>query len=263
MKYIIYALLFLGIAACTSVPITGRKQLTFIPNDQILSLSKQSYRDVLKDSKLSTNELQVQRLRKIGNRISSAVEQYLKSVGREDLIKGYVWEFNLIESDQLNAWAMPGGKVAFYTGILPVCKNDDGIAVVMSHEIAHAIAQHGNERMSQQQIQQGSALVLDAAMMNKSPETRALAMTAFGLGSQVGIMLPYSRKHESEADELGLYFMALAGYNLQEAPKFWERMAATGGGAPPELLSTHPSHSTRIKNMEKNIPKAEAFAKKQ
>ncbi|MEH0154329.1 M48 family metallopeptidase [Limibacter armeniacum] len=261
MKKLFLIVLLLWMGGCSKVPITGRNQITLVSNSEILALSQQNYKEVLKESKLSNDADKVAQLRKIGNKISAAVEEYLKSKGKGEILQGYKWEFNLIESEQQNAWAMPGGKVAFYTGILPVCKNEDGIAVVMSHEIAHAIAQHGNERMSQQMVAQGLGTALDVALANQSSQTRSAAMAAFGAGAQVGVLLPYSRKQESEADILGLYFMAMAGYNLDEAPEFWKRMAGSGGQAPPEILSTHPSNETRIKQMEENIPKAREYAK--
>lgn len=261
MKKLTLLLILCFTFSCATVPITGRKQLILVSNQEILALSNQNYKDVLKDSKLSNNTAEVQRLRRIGDNIVKAVEKYLTSINQLDLLEGYNWEFNLIESKEMNAWAMPGGKVAFYTGILPVCATDDGIAVVMSHEIAHALAQHGNERMSQQMMAQYGGVALDVAMQNQPAHTRNMAMAAFGVGTQVGILLPYSRTQESEADELGLYFMTLAGYNPDEAPKFWERMTKQGGSQPPEMLSTHPSHETRIKELKENIPKVKAFAK--
>lgn len=242
---------------CAKVPLTGRRQLNLIPSSQINSLSFQSYQDVLKESKLSSNKEQVALIKKVGKNISGAVEKYMRANGMEDQVEGFQWEFNLIEDDKtVNAWCMPGGKVAFYTGIMPLCKNEEGIAVVMSHEIAHAIAEHGNERMSQQLALQLGGTALSVALSQKPQQTQQLAMAAFGLGTQVGILLPYSRSHESEADELGLYFMAMAGYDLNAAVPFWERMAAQGGANPPEFLSTHPNPENRIKHIQKTIPKA-------
>ncbi|MDX5426605.1 MAG: M48 family metallopeptidase [Bacteroidota bacterium] len=242
--------------ACRSVPITGRKQLNFIGSDELLQTSFSQYEEVLENSSLSSDMEQVNKVRTVGNRIKNAVEQYMKDAGLEKELEGYAWEFNLIESDQVNAWCMPGGKVAFYTGIMPICQDEEGIAVVMGHEVAHAIAEHGAERMSQQLLQQAGAVTLAVAMHDKPAETQALWMAAYGVGTQVGAMLPFSRQHESEADHLGLIFMAMAGYDPNEAPEFWERMAAGGGGAPPEFLSTHPSHETRINNLKGWIPEA-------
>lgn len=242
---------------CATVPLTGRRQLNLIPSSQINSLAFQSYQEVLQESKLSNDKEQVALVKKVGQRISGAVEKYMRENGLEDQIKGFQWEFNLIEDDNtVNAWCMPGGKVAFYTGIMPLCKNEQGVAVVMSHEIAHAIAEHGNERMSQQLALQLGGTALSVALSQKPQQTQQLAMAAFGLGAQVGVLLPYSRSHESEADELGLYFMAMAGYDPHAAVPFWQRMAAQGGPKPPEFLSTHPNPENRIKHIQKIIPKA-------
>ena len=196
-------------------------------------------------------------------KIKSAVEKYMADNNLSDQLKGFNWEFNTVESDQVNAFCMPGGKVVFYTGILPICKDDAGVAVVMGHEVAHAIAKHGNERMSQGLIQQFGGVALSVAIADKPAETQQLFQTAYAVGSQVGVMLPFSRLQESEADDLGLIFMAMAGYDPHEAPKFWERMSAnSGGSAPPEFMSTHPSHETRIKKLNAAIPKAMEYSKK-
>lgn len=261
-RIILFIPILLFCLNCSTVPLTGRKQLAFIPSSQINSLAAQNYQEVLKESKISNNQQQVEMIRRVGNRIVAAVEKYLTIENQMDVIDGFKWEFNLIESEQVNAWCMPGGKVAFYTGIMPICKDDNGVAVVMSHEIAHAIAQHGNERMSQELTSQMGGVALAVALQDQPAQTQALAMTAFGVGSQVGVLLPFSRTHESEADKMGLYFMTLAGYDPYEAPRFWERMNAGAGGSPPEFLSTHPNPSTRIANMEKWIPEALAYKAK-
>ena len=195
-------------------------------------------------------------VKQVGAKIQGAVEKYFADNGMSKHLEGYVWEFNLIESDQANAWCMPGGKVAFYTGILPICQDDTGVAVVMGHEIAHAIAEHGGERMSQEMALQMGGMALSEAVKTKPQETQALFMTAFAVGAQFGAMLPFSRKHESEADHMGLIFMAMAGYDPREAPKFWERMSAGSGGAPPEFMSTHPSDETRIRQLYDRMPEA-------
>ena len=195
-------------------------------------------------------------VRRVGERIQHAVEQYLAQAGLGNHLDGYQWEFNLIESDQVNAWCMPGGKVAFYTGILPVCEDELGVAVVMGHEVAHAVAEHGSERMSQGLVTQLGGMALSEATKNKPEETQALWMTAFAVGAQYGAMMPYSRLHESEADHMGLIFMAMAGYDPRAAPVFWTRMAALGGAKPPEILSTHPSDATRVRNLEEKLPDA-------
>jgi predicted Zn-dependent protease len=198
-------------------------------------------------------------VKKVGNRIKDAVEQYLKENNLSDATEGFQWEFNLLAENTVNAWCMPGGKVAFYEGILPVCQDEAGIAVVMGHEVAHAVAKHGGERMSQALAQQGLGMGLSVLMREQPERTQALAMTAYTGLSTVGAMLPFSRLHESEADELGLKFMALAGYDPAEAPKFWQRMKALSGGAPPEFLSTHPSSDTRVRDLNKLLPDAKKY----
>lgn len=242
---------------CATVPITGRKQLSLIPNSQILPLSYASYQDVMKESKLSTNQQQVHLVKSVGLNIQLAVEEYMALNKLSDELKGYNWEFNLIEDDQLNAWCMPGGKVAFYTGILPVCQDEKGVAVVMGHEIAHAIANHGGERMSQGLMQELGGMALAVAIKDKPEETQALFFTAYGIGTTYGAMLPYSRLHESESDKLGLIFMAMAGYDPHEAPEFWKRMDTMAGSPPiPEWMSTHPSPSHRIEDLNAYMPEA-------
>lgn len=251
---IIFALLLL--TSCGSVLLTGRKQLLVIPNTQMLALSADSYSQVLSDTPISSNAEYIRSVKQVGARVASAVEEYLKLQGQATSIDGFDWQFNVLESEQLNAWCMPGGQIAFYEGIMPVCGDDNGIAIVMGHEIAHAIAKHGNERMSQQLLINMGGIALSEALKTKKEETQQLALLAFGVGTQVGVALPYSRTHETEADELGLYFMAMAGYDPQTAPAFWERMSAQGGELPPEILSTHPHPTTRIEELKKYMPKA-------
>ena len=267
MKAIRYFILTLFTAStfffsCSTVPLTGRSQLNMIPSSEMLAMSFQQYDLFLKENKLSTNQEAVNMVTRTGANIKVAVEKYMKQNNMSDRLKGYSWEFNLVENELVNAWCMPGGKVVIYTGILTVTKDEAGLAVVMGHEIAHAIAEHGNERMSQQLLQQAGAVGLMVAMKDEPVQTQAMWLAVYGVGTQVGIMLPYSRTHESEADRLGLIFMAMAGYNPHEAPKFWERMASQGGGQPPEFLSTHPSHETRIENLNKWIPEAMKYYKK-
>jgi len=244
------------LAACATVPITGRRQLSLIPDSQMNSMSFTQYDQVIAEAKLSKDAAATAQIKRVGGKIQAAVETYFQQQGQSQQLAGYAWEFNLIDSDQVNAWCMPGGKVAFYTGILPVCKNDAGVAVVMGHEVAHAIAKHGSERMSQQMALQLGGMALSEAVSSKPEQTRDLWMGVFGLGAQVGVMLPFSRSHESEADRLGMIFMAMAGYDPREAPKFWERMAANGGGSPPEFLSTHPSDATRIRQLNEYLTEA-------
>lgn len=250
--------------ACTTVPITGRKQLNLIPQSDMLSMSYQQYDAFLKENKLSTDPQATAMVKRVGSRIQKAVEQYFAEQKMSSHLQGYNWEFNLVESDQVNAWCMPGGKVVVYTGILPLTQDEAGLAVVMGHEIAHAVAEHGNERMSQALLQQLGGVALTVAMRDKPEETRNLWLSLYGVGTTVGAILPYSRLHESEADELGLIFMAMAGYDPNAAIPFWQRMAALKGGqTPPEFLSTHPSDETRIRKIKEILPKAMKYYRPQ
>jgi predicted Zn-dependent protease len=249
--------------SCSTVPLTGRSQLNMIPSSEMLTMSFQQYDQFLKENKLSTNQAEVNMIKQTGAKIKQAVEKYMAANKLSDRLKGYNWEFNLVEDDQINAWCMPGGKVVVYTGILPMTQDETGLAVVMGHEIAHAIAEHGNERMSQQLLQQVGSVGLMVAMKDEPAETQAIWLSVYGVGTTVGIMLPYSRTHESEADHLGLIFMAMAGYDPHAAPEFWKRMAASKqGGSPPEFLSTHPSDQTRINDITSWIPEAMKYYKK-
>jgi len=226
-------------------------------------MSSQQYQEVIKTGPLSTNQEQTALIRTVGMRIQKAVEKYMADKGASDQLQGFNWEFNLIQDDKtVNAWCMPGGKVAFYTAILPICKDEQGIAVVMGHEVAHAVANHGRERMSQGLLAEFGMSTLGSAMGQNPTVTNQIFMQAIGMGTNVG-MLKFSRAHESEADHMGLIFMAMAGYDPASAPKFWERMAALSGGQqPPEFLSTHPSNETRIKDLEALIPEAMTYYKK-
>jgi predicted Zn-dependent protease len=249
--------------ACSTVPITGRKHLELIPDATMLSMSKDQYRAFLKSNKISKNQKETQRVRRVGRKIQKAVEQYLTENNLAHELKNYEWEFNLIDSKQVNAWAMPGGKVVVYSGILPVALNETGLAVIMGHEIAHVVADHGNERMSQGLIFQFGGMALSTALSSKPQQTRELWMQVYGAGAQYGVMLPYSRLHESEADHLGLIFMAMAGYDPRSAVDFWKRMAKVKSGqAPPEFLSTHPSDERRIHDIRNLIPKAMLYYRK-
>jgi predicted Zn-dependent protease len=262
-KYIWPILLSALIIACATVPITGRRQLNIIPTSQINALSFQEYSDFIKQNKISTNIQQTAMMKEVGVNIQHAVERYFAQQNLSSSLKDYNWEFNLVEDSTVNAWCMPGGKVVVYTGILPITKDATGLAVVMGHEIAHAIANHGSERMSQGLIQQMGGIALEKALENKPTQTRNIFMTAFGVGTQVGVLLPFSRTQESEADHLGLIFMAMAGYDPHQAVSFWQRMSDHyKGAAPPEFLSTHPSDETRIKQIESLIPEAMKYYKK-
>lgn len=242
--------------ACATVPISGRRQLNLVSNSELLPLSFDQYRQVIRESKLSTNQQWVNMVKTVGNRTKNAVEQYMRDKGQEDALEGYAWEFNLIQEDVINAWAMPGGKVAFYTGIMPICQDETGVAVVMGHEIAHAVANHARERFSQAMVTELGLNSISAALGQNPSTTQQILLQAAGVSTQLG-MLKFSRTHESEADQLGLIFMAMAGYNPQEAPRFWERMeAASSGARPPEFLSTHPNPGTRIADLNEYMPEA-------
>jgi predicted Zn-dependent protease len=250
-------------SSCNTVPVTGRKQLKLLPSSQMLAMSATEYDNFLSQNPpMSDSDPQVRKLKTIGNNIAAATEKYLNENGHKGLVDNFDWQFNLIDDPTLNAWCMPGGRVVFYTGILPVCANEDGIAAVMGHEIAHAVAKHGNERMSQQLAMQGAGMSLSAVLQEQPQLTHDLALQAFGVGSQFGI-LAYSRKHESEADKMGLIFAAAAGYDPREAVKVWERMSEIGGQQPPEFLSTHPSHETRIDELNAFMPEALKYYKPQ
>lgn len=252
----------LTVMACATVPITGRRQLALVSSAEMQQMSYASYRQVLDTARVLNNNQNAAMVKRVGQRIQRAVEQYMAQNNLSQQLAGYAWEFNLIQDPQVNAWCMPGGKVVVYTGILPVTRDETGLAVVMGHEIAHAIAKHGDERMSQGLLQQVGGATLQAALGSNPSLTNNLFLTAFGAGSQLG-MLAYGRKQESEADRLGLIFMAMAGYDPQQAVPFWERMSAgKGGQAPPEFLSTHPSDQTRIADLKRYLPEAQKYARK-
>ena len=225
-------------------------------------MSNDQYAQTLKESTVVKGTKDSDMVSNVGWKMVRAAEKLVAAQGSPNHFKDYQWEFTLIQDKSINAWAMPGGKIAFYTGILPVTQNDAGIAVVMGHEIAHAILNHGQQRMSAEIIQQaglaGTSMALGGTGM--SPQMQSLSMTAFGVGSNVFGTLPFSRKHEDEADLLGLKLMAIAGYDPFEAVRFWERMNALGGSSGPAWLSTHPSHENRIKNLKNSIPKAQQTA---
>ncbi|UOQ71368.1 M48 family metallopeptidase [Hymenobacter cellulosilyticus] len=259
IKKLMLASCLLAATACSTVPITGRRQLSLVSDAEINALAVQQYQEVLRTSKLSTNSTQVALVRRVGQRIQQAVETYFRSQNQQDALAGYAWEFNVIEDKQENAWCMPGGKVAVYTGILPITQDENGLAVVMAHEIAHAVAKHGSERMSQGLLQSYGGQALSAALASKPEGTQQLALQAFGVGSSVGL-LKYGRNQESEADHLGLIFMAMAGYNPDGAIAFWQRMdARENQAAPPEFLSTHPSNGTRIADIQRELPEARKY----
>jgi predicted Zn-dependent protease len=255
----IFVCLIVSILSCARVPISGRRQITLVPESELMNMSLVQYKSFLNENPPMSSQIeQTKQVKRVGNRIAHAVEKYLKQKGKLNRIKNYKWEFNLVNQDVVNAWCMPGGKVVVYKGILPVAKSDAGLAVVMGHEIAHAIARHGNERMSQGILAAAGAATVAVYMKDKPAETQALFMGAYGVGAGVSI-LAFGRNQESEADKLGMVFMAMAGYQPKEAIPFWERMKGAGGSSTPEFLSTHPSHDTRIKRIQDWLPDAEAY----
>jgi predicted Zn-dependent protease len=262
-KILLVQVVLLVLYGCATVPLTGRSQLNLVSNPEIIAMSTQQYQQVLKESRLSTNQEQTQMIKRVGLKIKGAVERYMAKEGLSSQLEGFNWEFNLIQNDTTaNAWCMPGGKVAFYTGILPMCKDENGVAVVMGHEVAHAIANHGRERMSQGLIENGLLGTLGAALGENPTVTQQIFQQAVGIGAELG-MLKFSRGQESEADHIGLIFLSIAGYDPNEAPKFWERMVAMSKSAsPPEFLSTHPSDETRIADLKGWIPEAMKYKQK-
>ena len=260
-RIVSFLIVILIVASCKTVPITGRKTLNFIPDSQVLPMAFAQYDGFLRENALSKDAVKTQQIKDIGSRISKAVDRFMRANEMTKEANSYRWEFNLVEDETINAWCMPGGKVVFYTGILPVCANEDGIAAVMGHEIAHAFAKHGQERMSQGVAAQLGGIAVALGTANKSEEARQIWNLAYGVGSQLG-MLKYSRVHETEADRLGMVFMIMAGYQPKEAVNVWIRMGQLGGSQPPEFLSTHPSNQTRVKTLSDYIPEATRLAKK-
>jgi predicted Zn-dependent protease len=262
-KLIAFSLVLVFVAACTTVPITGRRQMNLLPESQMMGMAVTSFNQfVTTNPMVPVNDARSKEVKEIGEKIAAAVTQYLRIKGASDRVAGFKWDFQLAESNEVNAWCMPGGKVVFYTGILPICQDADGIAVVMGHEIAHAIARHGNERMSQGMLVQGGGMALEfgAAMANQPQQTRSLFQQAYGMGTTVGAILPFSHLHESEADEMGLIFTAMAGYDPAKAAPLWKRMSQLSGGQrPPEFLSTHPDPDKRSAKLAEQVRMARAY----
>ena len=253
-------LLLLAVAACKTNPFTGKKTLNFYPNSQIFPMAFAQYDQFLTENQVVDSSSEAQMIEKVGKRIASAAERWLTANGYPGYLKDYRWEYNLVQDETVNAWCMPGGKIVFYTGILPICQSETGVAVVMGHEVAHALADHGAQRMSAGTLQQLGAVAGNVAI--KDPEKRNAFNQAYGIGTTVGAMLPFSRSHETEADRIGLQIMAIAGYNPDEAAELWKRMKAQNSQAPPEFLSTHPSNDTRISNLTAWAPLAKEEARK-
>ena len=256
-----FAGIVLFLAGCGSVPVTGRKQLNLVSNQEVLTLSLQQYDEFIKSAPKSTDKVNTALVQKVGRNIANAVETYLKNNGYADELSSYAWEFNLVKSTDVNAFCMPGGKIVVYEGILPITQNETGLAVVLGHEVAHAVAKHANERMSQQMATQYGTAAVGAALGGASAGVQQAAAAAIGLGSQYGILLPYSRRQELEADKLGLIFMAMAGYDPSSAAAFWTRMSQNSGSSTPEFMSTHPSDDSRIQQIQKDLPEALKYYK--
>ena len=262
MKKVIVSALVLTLAACATNPFTGKKTMALVDNSSLFPSAFQQYSSFLQENKPVKGTKDAKRVESVGENIRRAAEQWLASRGYQDYLKDYRWEYNLIDSKEVNAWCMPGGKIVFYTGILPICKTDAGIATVMGHEVAHALANHGQQRQSAAIYQEAGAAGLELLLGNKTSGTKEAAALGYNYLTQVGGMLPFSRSHETEADEIGLTLMAIAGYNPDEAVDFWSRMAAGSGGGESSFFSTHPSNQQRIENLKRLIPVAKAEAAK-
>ena len=261
VKLLMCLLLAAALIACSSVAFTGRNRMLLYSDSEITSLSNESYNELMSTTKVSDNKAQAAMIQEVGERLTGALTKYLASRGEQSLLDDITWSFKLVQDDQVNAFCMPGGQVVFYEGIMPLCDTPDLVAVVMGHEIAHALARHGNERMSQQALTSIVGSVTGQVVEQKTSQNgRILFEAAFAVGSEYGYLLPYSRKHESEADEIGLYIMAIAGYDIEQAPVLWKRMSENESQYVPEFMSTHPSHANRIKNLEKHMDQARKIA---
>jgi predicted Zn-dependent protease len=258
----LFVIIILLLSSCGSVPLTGRKQVLLVGDQEVLTASLTQYNDYIKSAKLSANQAMTNQVVRVGTKIAAATETYLKSNGLEAEIKNFAWEFHLVQSADINAFCMPGGKIVVYEGIMNFISSDDELGAIMGHEVAHAVAKHSNERMSQQLMTEYGAAILGTAVSGKSQAVQNVAKTVYGLGAQYGVMLPYSRKHEYEADHMGLIFMAIAGYNPQTAISFWQKMAQGKSGGTPEIMSTHPSDANRIAELQKYLPDATKYYKK-
>jgi predicted Zn-dependent protease len=257
VKHLSLVLVAALLAGCMLNMLTGRNQLSLVNESEMQLMAVSQYNKFLTENKvLSSHNRDAAMVDRVGARISNAITKYYNDQGKNAILEGYNWEFNTVDSKEVNAWCMPGGKVVVYTGLLPVTQTETALAIVVGHEIAHAIAKHGSERMSQAMMQQMGGMALQVALAQKPQETQDLYMMSYGIGSQLGAMLPWSRQQETEADQYGLIFAAMAGYNPQAAIPFWERMASAGGANPPEFLSTHPSDESRIRKLKQFMPEA-------
>ena len=250
------------LSSCGSVPVTGRKQMLLVSDSEVLTSSLTQYSDYMKTATPSTNTNGKAMVTRVGKNIAAATEAYLKANGLTAEVQNFSWEFNLVKDEQVNAFCMPGGKIVVYEGLLNLVTSDDELAVVIGHEVAHAVAKHSNERISQQLLTQYGAQILDQALSEKSASIQQIGNTVYGLGAQYGVTLPFSRKHESEADYMGLIFMTMAGYNPNTAITFWQKMSANGTTTIPEFMSTHPSDATRISDIKKYLPELEKYKTK-
>lgn len=241
-------------AGCSTVPITGRRQVLLVSDQEVLSASLNQYSSYISTAPRSGNASRSAMVVRVGQRIADATEKYLRASGLESELANFAWEFNLVNDNQINAFCMPGGKIVVYEGLMNLVSSEDELAVVVGHEVAHAVAKHSNERMSQQMLTEYGAQILNAAVSEKSAAVQSMAAQVYGLGAQYGVALPFSRKHETEADYMGLILMAIAGYNPDVAIGFWQKMSGNGQQIP-EFMSTHPSDATRIKNFNKELPK--------
>lgn len=264
-KYKIVLLIYtLGLMiSCAVNPITGGKSLNFVSNSQLFPSSFKQYDSFLKENKVISGTIDANRVTTVGMKIAAAAQKYVTSIGQPDYLKEYRWEYKLVEGKEVNAWCMPGGKIVVYSGILLITKDEAGLATVLGHEVSHALANHGAQRMSAAELQSLGAMGVAVATGNQSAENQKMWQQYYGIGSEVGVMLPFSRSHENEADKIGLILMAIAGYNPDDAVTFWERMSAQSAGqSMPEFLSTHPSDATRMANLKALIPEARATAAK-
>ncbi|MDR1575492.1 MAG: M48 family metallopeptidase [Treponema sp.] len=251
-KYVLFfilpAALVFFLLTCATNPLTGKSTMALVDNTGLFAMSFEQYDQFLAENKVVTGTPEARLVERVGQNIRAAAEKWLDSEGQSSHLDGYEWEYHLVESEEVNAWCMPGGKIVVYSGILPVTENEDGLATVMGHEVAHALLNHGQQRMSAGVLQELGGTAVGALFSGASEDTQALTMAAYGVGSEVFGALPFSREHESEADHYGLILMAIAGYNPEESVPFWERMSSLGGGTI-EFLSTHPSDVTRVRQL--------------
>lgn len=261
MKKVLIFSIFFFVLSCATNPFTGKKTMAFVPNSQLFPTAFAQYDQFLNENKVVTGTAKSEMIKRVGQRISVAAERWLNANGHQGYLKDYKWEYNLVEDKTVNAWCMPGGKIVFYTGILDVAQNETAVAAIMGHEVAHALANHGQQRMSAGLLQQVGAV--GGNILIKDEKSRQAFNQYYGVGSTVLGVLPFSRAHENESDKIGIYLMAIAGYNPDEAAELWKRMAAKSGGkAPPEFLSTHPSNDKRISNLQAEAQRAREEARK-